>query len=904
MGLSLLSNANSFADYATATPIESRAVRKARALFVATDTTPPWKQLPTKTPASQQVSAIKRMPTIIDKSGTASLQPAQRDVQTSFTTFKALDRLRLLAETAGARTTSPAERELLQASFAKGLADLQVFLGQAPTDKVALAFATATRRADGIVLKIQDPSNAKGVGVAAARTAALPGLTGNEQFCISLDKAGGGDSVIVDLAGTPQPPTLDTVSDAVNAAIAAIPKRDGNGAVVVDAQGVAVPKWSVRLMPDKSTGSWGLAVVAPNALEQMSLDQIGAGDTLIVATGLGASEAVAGTRLLRFDDPAGNLDQRSFAVLQATNRVASESAGLIAQPSKIKGVTLAAATVAGSTTTRAIVTDASGSSYIVGTTSGDIGSNRARGSSDLFLTKFDSEGGVVWQRSLGSAGTAQGAAVALADNGDIVVAGSVSGGFDGSTTDGDMIVGRFDGNGDEKFVSVVRAAGNDTASAVAVATDGTIYLGGRAATGGGDAFLARLDASGKLVERRTIDSGGSESIRALAVAPDGRLLAVLNQDGRATVQGFAAGSLTSAGVGLTLGTADARAIAVAADGSMAVAGSTLAALTGRQVNAMGGGRDGFVTRIDGALTSASTTYLGDVADDQADSIAFLNGAIYVGGRTGGSLDGARRGIVDGFVGRIDAATGAVEDVRQFGQSGSIAAPALVAAAAGGDTVLAALGLHRGVLNAPGSDRLVAQTSLRAGDEFSLRVGGGPLRKVIIGADDTLATLAARIQQLGGAKVQVLAVKEGAGRTLRFQAAEGASIELIAGSAGRDALAALGIAPKRLSVPPTPTANAPKVQPGGSFSLGLTEALNIVTVKDAALALDRIKSAIGTTQVAFRSLYWDEGKAKLTDGYNGGGGAGSVYQQKQLVGYQAALARLQPVAGSATMFTGF
>ncbi len=44
------------------------------------------------------------------------------------------------------------------------------------------------------------------------------------------------------------------------------------------------------------------------------------------------------------------------------------------------------------------------------------------------------------------------------------------------------------------------------------------------------------------------------------------------------------------------------------------------------------------------------------------------------------------------------------------------------------------------------------------------------------------------------------------------------------------------------------------------------------------------------QTAYRSLYWDSGKASLVNGTLSTG-SGSAYQQKQLANYQAALTRL-------------
>lgn len=900
--LSMLSGSNSYSLFSDAgAAVETRAVRAAKAQFTLAETTPPWKEAVPNTPESSQISAIKRLTSIIDTSVT-SPNAGSRDIQTAFTTYKALSKLSVLATAAARTTTSSAERASLQATFAKGLADLQTYLGQAPADKVELSFGLPTRRAETVSVTASDPTKVIGKGILAARDAPIAGLTGSEVFKINLDKPGASDSVTLDLATIVQPPTLDAVSTALNDRIKAIPLRNPDGSVVLDDNGNPKPRWLVHFLPDKTSGKWGLSIHAPNGVERVSIDQVGAADALVVASGQTAADAPATTQILRFGDVAGAMVRTPETTIAALDRAATERAKLTAV-APAKGTTATPVSVQASTVTQAIATDAQGFSYAVGTTTGDLQSNRSEGTPDLFLTKLDSAGGVVWQRSLGASGAAQGAAVSISSNGDITVAGTVSGNFDGSSTDGDMLVAQFSAQGDERFATVVHALGADTASAIAVGNDGSIFVGGKAASGGGDAFLARLDATGRLQERRLIDAGGSESVKALAIAQDGSLLALTNENGEARLRSISATALGTDIGSLSLGNADARAMAVSADGTIAVAGATGAALSGGQANAMGGGRDGFVSRIDSGLSAATTSYIATAGDDQVDSVTFMNGALYVGGRTTGALDGARRGSVDGFVSRIDIDTGAIQRSSQFGQPDKRTEPVRISAASGGDTALGALGLHRGALNPESSNTLVAQTSLRAGDEFSLRVQGGAAKKVVIQADDTLVTLGDRIRRLTGSKAVVAASTVAGVTTLRIDAKAGSSVALIAGPKDKDALAKLGIDPERLAVPPTTTSRSPKVHPGGNFGLTLTEALNVSTSKDAAASLTVLKNAISTTQTAYRSLYWDAGKAALTNGPKAT--ALTAAQSAQLDSYKAALARLTPAAETSfsTFLTG-
>lgn len=895
--LSLLTGTNSYLDYGSSGATESRAVRAAKAQFTTLPTTPPWKQAAATTPEPTQVSAIKRMATIVDAParGPGAVPP---DVGTAFTTYKALDRLRLLASTAAKSSTSTAERATLQAAFAKGLGDVATFLGTAPTDKVELSFAKPSSTTSSVAVlpttALSAPKIA-GAEIAPARDAPLTGLTGSERFRISLSNTHATDVVTVDLATGPQPPTLDSVAQSFNDAIEAVPLRNADGSVVLDKDGKPSPAWLVRFVPDKTTDKWGFALKRAG-FETVEIDEVGAKDALMVATSQTEAGAPVATQLVRFDDPAGAMARRLLGTISAIDRRATESTQLLPVAKPVKGTAAPApADIGADLVSAAAATDAAGFTYLVGTTGGDVGANRLAGTEDIVLSKIDSSGKTVWQRSLGASGEAKGAAVSIAVNGDVVVAGSVTGRFDGAAADGDLLVARYDANGDEKFATLIRSAGADSATAVVAGADGGIFVGGQAAGSGGDAFIARLDPAGRLEQRRRIDSGAVDTVTQLGIDGDGRLLALTRENGTATLRRFDPNDLDTELGSIGLGAADARALAVAADGSIAVGGATSAALPGAQVNGPSSGRDGFVARIAGDLSQASVTYLATAGTDEVDSLAFLDGQLYAGGRTTGDLAGARRGLVDGFVGRVDAGSGTLAGITQFGQAAQTTGPVRLAAAAGGASVLGALGLHRGALTPQDSPRLVAQTSLRPGDEFSVHVEGGTVRKIVIAADDTMATLAERLTRLVGAKATIATPKTATGTVLRITAKPGSSLELIAGAPGKDALAKLGLAPARLAVPDTAPANAPRVRPGGNFGLNLTPALNLSSAKDAAVALDRLKTAISTTQTAYRSLYWDAGKAAIVDGP--AATARSAADQARLAQYQAALDRLSPASAS-------
>lgn len=896
-GLSLLSGDNTLFStyYASDTSItaDSIAVRKAKANFTLTATTPPWKDAtPLRESDSSRINAIKRLSTIIDTK-VAKDSSLPDDVRTSFVAYKALDSLRLLSEAASAKTTTDSQRQALNKSFLKGLADLQTYLVQAPSDKLDLAFSQTARRADSVAIPAPNVTgDISGKGIVATRTTPIPGLTGTERFTLAISSYTGDGSVSVDLAGTQQPPTLDSVADAINSAISAVPLRNPDGSVVLDANGNPTPKWLVRFVPDKNTDSWGFKIESPR-LEDVSISQDNAGDALMIAADGQDSGGAPHIGLMRLDDPGATNTISTLSSITALDSAATARAKMLASSIKpVAGTTLSEPVVHAAISVQASATDASGMTYVLGTSAGDMGSNRLGGEKDLFLSKFDSQGNVVWQKMLGAAGSAEGAALSLTSDGDVIVAGTVKGMFDGQNSDGDIAVARYSATGENEWTTLVRATGADSARAIVAGDDGNVYVGGQAASGAGDAFLARIDAGGILRERRLIDSGAGDSIQALAMDEGGNLLALARTGGTNSVMRLAAGSLSTEVGRLDIGSGDARFLAVDGNGQIAVGGATGTAMTGMQANGLSGGRDGFVTMIDSSLTAATTRYLGTGSDDQVDSLSFMNGTLYAGGRTKGVMGAARTGTQDGFIAAINPADATVGSVRQFGLAGKETGAVRLSAMVGGNNSLDALGLRSGTQLAGASARLTANTSLRAGDEFSIRVEGGMTKKIVIQADDTLATLATRMMTATGKKIAVTTAKTDAGSVLRIEAKTGVAVELIAGADSKDALGKLGLSPRRLSVANITGPKDPKVTPGGAYGLGLSASLALDNMDTAKAALGQIKSAISMTQTAYRSLYWDDVKATTVNNLAfGTSGKVSAYQSAQLERYQDALTRI-------------
>jgi hypothetical protein len=1067
IGLSILTGGNAFQTIGTV-QTDTAAVVAAKAQFTTPATVAPWTQpVDDSIPDSTMASIIKGMDTIIDPPNDEE-SAGSDDVETSFIAYKALDRLRILAEAASDPTASDTDRTSLQKAFSKGLSDLQDFLANAPSDLTDLVFGTPSSMVNGAgIMPTQDISSipAKGVvsdqpkdpnfspsaikgnevlaidlgkgkdrvnvdlrkagspptaagiqkaindAIAAVPqkdasghpvldgdgnpvsrykasysvadngdgtfgltlnaagdavsldqaptpgyTLPIPGVTGNEVLKVHLSKGGKTQAdVRLDLSTIdPQPPTLQSIADALNTQIKALGNaKNADGSPILDNKGNPLPLYSSEFRPTRdANGAYGLSVDA--GATYVTMTQEASNDALVVVNSQTQYDTPGGARVTRVTQGDDGLDIQYLGSVTATDRKATADATKKEQDREDAAedsddVTLSTDTtqVNAALNAQSSVTDADGNTYIIGTTPGDLGTHRSDGGDDLFVAKVDSEGNIVWQQTLGVAGEAQGAAISLAPDGGVVIAGSVTGEFDGNlgTTGSDMLVARFDASGTKQFATSIPSPGEDVATAVAIdPTDGSIYLGGKAdAEHGGKAYLAHLDPTGKMIKQQAIDSvnadGSSknttDTVNALAFDNNGNLLALTREDSsEAKLRQIDPDNLSTTTT-VSLGAADARAIAVGPDGTIVVAGATQSAVGfGTQANSYGGGRDGFVTQFGSDLSTAVTTYIhststtqtdtdGDGvketvttnADDQIDSVTFMNGQVYVGGRTTGDLGAKRKGDVDGFVSSIDA-SGAIGETTQFGSVGTTSDAVHVTTSTGGDNILGSLGLKNGELNAEVSTTLASQLGLDEndvstftdtagvkhtdvlanGDAFSIQLDNGEVQKITIDPGETATSLSLKVQQLTGSAARVsTGIDADGNQTIGFSVTEGHTLSLVSGPDGHDALAKLGVAPTKLhSAPPKPD-NAPAVTPGGEFGLALSTDLTLGTQVDAKAALDAITSAISMTQSAYRSLYWDDGKAALV---NGTPGPGSAEQQKQLANYQAALSRLSTAPPSA------
>ncbi len=787
------------------------------------------------------------------------------DLRAAFTLYRGLDSLRTLAEAAASSTLNASSRTAAQAQFAKGLSDLQNFVGDAPTSKLILQFGAKVARAEsGLVAKAPASYTGK-AAVRGERTTPVPGLASDAQLSVTLTKAGRSDTVAVTLADISGPVTLDAVASLLNARIASLTQTDS--------QGTVTPRYATRF--DVVRTNPAKEVPAQYALHARTIsnEQLTLADTNAPPAAYALTVRDGAAALRRIDDVTSTLSSQPVSEVPLGNAAAT-------------------------------AVDSTGAIYVVGTSRAAIGGQVASAKDDLVLSKYDSNGVLQFARKLGAAGTATGTSLAIDAHDNVYVAGSFDGKLGPDVYRGtDALVLKFNPQGHELFARSYDSAPNDGIRHIAVGADDRVYitgttagtLPGQTSAGGQDGFIAEISASsGALVERRQLGTSGTDPAAVLAVAANGDVLTATVENSHAIVRRYNSGDVTAVPQTLDLGgigTGSITALAIdPATGSVAVAGTTRASLGGTPLKS---DIDGFIARLGPDLTVEGYSSL---ASSRFETLDFADGKIIASGATSAPPEGSRVGITDGLVARFDANTGALEASSSFGAAGKRSQVVGLAVVDEGPGALIALGLRQGPLRSVLAPSLVDKTSLRTGDSFSLQIDGGKAAKITLDAKDDLASLAGKIRAALGSHATVALQESSQGSKLTITAKDKSRIDLQRGPDGSDALGKLALAPGQLRSSAVlfdigKSAVEVARTPGGSFALDLSTDLTLADAKTATAAKAKIDKALATVQRAYRSLYYDPAREALAR-QRSAAGAVPAYLSQQLSSYQDALARLQ------------
>jgi trimeric autotransporter adhesin len=236
--------------------------------------------------------------------------------------------------------------------------------------------------------------------------------------------------------------------------------------------------------------------------------------------------------------------------------------------------------------------------------------------------------------------------------------------------------------------------------------------------GGNDTYVAKYNvANGALLWKKRIGGTGGDSVGALAVGSDGSVSVAGIFDGSTTAANdgivfTGAGSQDGYVVKLNGSTGaevwkkriggtnydDVRALAVASDGSVSVAGSfngsTTTANDGIAFTGAGG-QDGYVVKLNG-ITGAEVwkKRIGGTVGDSVDALAVTSdGSVSVAGSFNGSTTAANDGIaftggsaLEGYVVKLDSNTGAEVWKKRIGGTSADAVSTLAVASDGSVSV--------------------------------------------------------------------------------------------------------------------------------------------------------------------------------------------------------------------------
>jgi hypothetical protein len=837
---------------------------------------PPW-NTPNANNAAQDAKVLSTT-NFLDTSnvplsaGATTDSKMEQDNQKLFSLYSAVNTLAYLAKMAQNPNETSGQLAGLNDRFQTGLNQIQQYLASTKFNNFNMQSAKPSDTATaGATIAFSNFTYAtKQLVTNTNLNNALPGLSASDSFTIGIKKGGTTTNVAIDLSQVPGTLNLTNIVSYINNQLSAagfstrFQKVQQGGTATSD-----------------TNATYGLQIT-PGGVEQVSLSANATPALYMVGNSGLATETSTVTN----------------SATSATTTTAADQAGRLTKLSGITGTPTSTfsvnqAVTGGTTTAQKTIVDSSGNVYVLGTSTGDFGSQLNQGTQDVYLTKYDSAGNVVWQNLLGSSGSANGYDLALDPSGGVVVTGAST--ADLTTTsvaDGnnDSFVARYDSSGNQTWIKQIQTLATNQANTVSVDASGNVYIGGavsggvvgagQTSLGGGDAYLAKFDSKGKLLAEQQFGTSGADSVAATATASDGSLYVASVQSGHAILAKYAGGDVTSAPVWTedlgSLGVGGAIGGLTTANGKVYVSGSTTngnltAGGAASVAAAASGGVDAFVFSAtdNGASVSANTvTYIGTSGSDTAGDVTVASdGTVFVTGSTTGTFAGAQRSVqnvTNAFAASIGPG-GAINWTKQYGGADGVSTGAGLAIDPNGSSVLDALGLPRGTISLNQSVDLTQQTTLRAGDSFQIAIQGTAARTATITVDpgETYDSLVTKINaQLGG--IGKAAVNyTGAGENMTIKVNPGNTINLVAGPDDFDALARLGITAGVLTAPATGSASvtssttnnsSSKITP--TYGLGLTGSitgpLDISTKTGADMARSTLLTVLSNIQSTYQT----------------------------------------------------
>ena len=907
-------------------------------------------------------SRLPKAPEIVKKalSGRSLIEPnglqvsgadSRSDYGKLFTLYQGLNGLSGLADGMQAKNVTAYEKAKIQTAFNKGQADISAYIESLKLDGLTLSrgVATSTSRTSVGVYRSDTNYNTATLHVGTA-TESVKAFEGPIVFDITVKGVNAATNpaatktVTIDLAG------MGATTRSMNEVLGYINNQLKAQDIATRFEKVSTPAEPKTIQTNGKTvtlpagsPSWSMKIKG-DVGETLSFSTSQKADAVYLTQTAGITSPVPTTKpVAGVKPPVPTFSQQELLKIQTDQTTASPPPDALRRSGEtnyVDGLVFKKKMGPEISAVHASQTTTDGSVYVLADVNASIGDQTIKGALDVALIKYDSAGNVIYSRTLGAGTTATGLAMSISSDGKVAVAGSVTGILAGATNGSglsnegsnsaptsssttiptptsDSFVTLFDAKGQESWTMRRGVSGNDEATAVAFAADGSVYVAGRtqgafsgnSSAGGWDNYIQGYGSDGalkpKTVFKFTGQFGTTGNDRPASMIVDGSSLLVgSNDNGQAVLRRFdiqATGAPTlvaTRNLGNLMG-GDLTGIALNGGNLVAVGSTSNPALSGATVSrAASGGQDAFAISLSKDLSvSASDTiaFLGGAGQDRATAMTVSNGKLWLTGTSTGSIDSADLlGKKDGFVSRFDIATGTQEWSRRFTAKEQSAIPSSIAIGTGGASVLDRLGLPSGQIAYSDSTLVTSATSARAGDQFRIRTKeGGPTTTITILANDTMKSLQERLSSKFGSQAKVTVNSAlGVDKLSITYAGPRSWVELLAGPSGKDALEGLGLAEGQVrSFAYEKTINQ------YTYGLKLDRDMKIDTPAAITATTEDIRTAMSTIRTAFRAIatglnpsesaaqYAKEAAVKKTEG------TVPAYLTKQMANYQAGLNRL-------------
>ena len=154
--------------------------------------------------------------------------------------------------------------------------------------------------------------------------------------------------------------------------------------------------------------------------------------------------------------------------------------------------------------------DSSGNIFVAGST--------WVGMDDIFLLKYSPEGSLLWQKTWGETGSEGASALGLDSNGDVYIAGATD---SFGTGDSDVLLLKYSTDGDLLWQKTWGGYYRDSANAISIGIDGSIYVVGYG--WGYGAIVLKYSTDGNLLWQKSYGSSQFGAAKAVSVDENGIL---------------------------------------------------------------------------------------------------------------------------------------------------------------------------------------------------------------------------------------------------------------------------------------------------------------------------------------------------------------------------------------------